>query len=83
VHVDNAALPLDDSSALRPATTAPGRHHVVEDLAVHTRRAAGDPPVVGGGTRQGPLVQAVPAVAEPVARSLIGPRDEPSSDMDR
>ena len=33
--------------------------------------------VVGVGTRQGPLVEAVPAVAEPVVRSFVGPGDEP------
>ena len=49
----------------------PGGHELVEDLAED-----------GHLTRKGPLVQAFPAVAEPVARSCIGPAMNPSRDMD-
>ena len=38
-----------------------------KDLAVYARQTA-DSLVVGVGTRQGPLVQAVPAVAQPSCR---------------
>src|SRR5215208_6317715 len=52
-----------------------GRHHLVPDVAVDARWTA-DFLGVGIGTRQGPLVQAVPALPETVVRSLIGPGDE-------
>jgi hypothetical protein len=38
--------------------------------------------MTGVGTCQEPLVQAVPAITEPVARSLVGPGDESVEDMD-
>src|SRR5207302_11050288 len=53
-----------------------GGHELVEELAVDARRTA-DSLVVGIGIRQEPLVEAVPAVAEAVVRSLIGSGDEP------
>ena len=46
-----------------------------------TPPAAGDL-AVAVATREDPLVQAVAAVAEPVARSRLGPAMKPSSDMD-
>src|SRR5205085_10419840 len=54
----------------------PGRHALVDYLAVDAGQAARDCLAVGVGASQEPLVQAVPTVAEPVARSLIGPGDE-------
>jgi len=54
----------------------PGGHHLVEDRAVDARRPA-DSLVFGVGTRQEPLVEAVPAVAEPVAGSFVRSSDEP------
>ena len=54
----------------------PGRHELLDDLAVDATQIR-DRLVVGLGPRQDPLVQAVPAVAEPVVRPLIWPGDEP------
>jgi hypothetical protein len=59
-----------------------GGHELVVQLAVHTRRAAGNPGVSGIGARPQPLVQAFPAVTEAIVQALIGPGDEPSRDMD-
>jgi hypothetical protein len=53
-----------------------GRHELVDDLGVDAGQAARKRLVVSAGTRQAPLMQAVPAVAEPVARSLVWPGDE-------
>lgn len=49
---------------------------LVHDLAVHSRQMAGGSLMTGVGSRQAPLVQAVLAVTEPVAWSLVGPGDE-------
>jgi hypothetical protein len=51
-------------------------HNVVDDRAVDAGQAARDGLVVGVGAGQEPLVQAVPPVAEPDARSRIGHGDE-------
>src|SRR5438270_5289470 len=56
-----------------PSDDRAGGHHFVEDLAVDACRT---PHVRVIGAPQGPLVQAVPAVAEAIARALIGPSDE-------
>jgi hypothetical protein len=67
-----AASRLEGSPA---GDDGPGRHELVDYLGVDAGQAARDC-LVGVGTRQRALVQAVPAVAEPVARSLVGPGDE-------
>lgn len=59
-----------------------GGQQLIDDPAVDARRAARDALVVGAGAVQEPLVQAVPAVAERVVRSLVGPATNPSRDMD-
>ena len=53
----------------------PGGHHLVEDLAVDPRLTR-YLLVVRVGTRQDPVVQAVPTVAKPVVGSYVGPGDE-------
>ena len=54
----------------------PGGHELIDDLAVDAGQTARDSLGVGVGTRQGPLVQAVAAVAEPVVRSFVWPGNE-------
>src|SRR5215207_4373648 len=46
-------------------------------LPFDAARTPGGLEVIGVGTRQGPLVQAFPAVTEAVIRSLVGAGDEP------
>src|SRR6266540_3008101 len=53
-----------------------GGHELVNDLAVDAARTAHGLEI-DIAARHEPLVQAVPAVAEPVARSLVGAGDEP------
>jgi hypothetical protein len=55
----------------------PCGHELIDDLAVDARRTGGSSLVVGVGIRHEPLVQAVSAVAEPVAGSFVWPGDEP------
>jgi hypothetical protein len=54
----------------------PGGHELVDDLAVDGARTA-DGVEVDVAVRHHPLVQAVPTVAEPIARSFVRPGDEP------
>ena len=60
----------------------PCGHDLVHDLAVHAVQAADDLLVTFGCVRQKPLVQAVPAVAEPLPGPSLGPAMNPSTDID-
>src|SRR5918996_1320824 len=68
-----AVRELEGSSA---SDDRAGGHELVDDLAVDAARPP-DGVEVEVAARHRPLVQAVPAVAEPVARSLVGAGDEP------
>ena len=60
--------PPAGSKVPRPATTAPVDMNSSIDLAVHARGAAGGLEVAALAVRKNPLVQPLPAVAEPVVQ---------------
>src|SRR3954451_10824475 len=54
----------------------PSRHELIDDLAIDAPGTAWNTILDGLGTGKDPLVEAVTAVTEPVARSGVGPGDE-------
>src|SRR5262245_56962368 len=68
--------PPPSSNVVLPATTAPVDTIFVDDLRVDTRRTDSGPRA-GLRVPEEPLVEAMPAVPEPVPRSFVRSRDEP------